>query len=118
MLEMGDPNALVGLAPDYAALLRTHDAIDGVLVTARAADGDFDFYSRYFWPWKGTNEDPVTGGTHTFLTKYWGTKLNKKKMRSYQASSRSGILDVELLDEHRMLITGDAVIVFEGEMRV
>jgi PhzF family phenazine biosynthesis protein len=76
MLEISSTKDLAGLRPDFNALLKSHGSINGVLVTARADDG-FDFHSRYFWPWSGTNEDPVTGGTHTFLAKYWGHKLGK-----------------------------------------
>ncbi len=47
------------------------NSINGVLITAISERNDFDFESRYFWPWSGTNEDPVTGATHTFLAKYW-----------------------------------------------
>ncbi len=118
MLEIASAEKLSALTPDYTALLKSHDSINGVLVTARAVDGKYDFYSRYFWPWKGTNEDPVTGGSHTFLAKYWGNKLNKKEMRSFQASERTGYMDVELIADMKLLIKGSAVIVFEGEMRI
>ena len=46
---------------------RSHNGINGVLVTAPSETDGYDFRSRYFWPWSGTNEDPVTGGTHTTL---------------------------------------------------
>lgn len=116
MLEIASASDLAALAPDYAALLKTHDSIDGVLVTARGND-EFDFHSRYFWPWKGTNEDPVTGGSHTFMTKYWSQKLNKTRMRSFQASERSGWMEVELLDG-KLLITGSAVIILSGDFNI
>ena len=116
MLEIADPEQLVDLAPDFEALYRSHDSIDGVLVTAPGM-GDYDFYSRYFWPWTGTNEDPVTGGTHTFLASYWSKKLGKKKMRSYQCSRRSGFMEVEITGEG-LCIRSQAVIVFEGQLRI
>ncbi len=116
MLEIADPEALVNLAPDFEALYRSHDSIDGVLVTAPGA-GDYDFHSRYFWPWAGTNEDPVTGGTHTFLAPYWSKKLGKTKMKSFQCSRRSGFMEVEILGDD-VRITSQAVIVFAGRMRV
>ena len=65
LIEIADSQALAQLTPDFEALYRSHNSINGVLVTAPATDG-YDFHSRYFWPWSGTNEDPVTGGTHTF----------------------------------------------------
>jgi PhzF family phenazine biosynthesis protein len=88
-----------------------------VLVTAASGSGEYDFHSRYFWPWSGTNEDPVTGGTHTFLAKYWSSRLGKTKMRSFQASKRTGFMDVELKGD-KVKIQGQAVIVFEGRLAV
>jgi PhzF family phenazine biosynthesis protein len=117
ILEIGRCDDLALLRPDFHALLRSHDSINGVLVTARADDG-FDFHSRYFWPWSGTNEDPVTGGTHTFLAKYWSDKLGKRTMRSFQASERTGQMEVELVDDGTLLIRGSAVVVLEGKIRV
>jgi PhzF family phenazine biosynthesis protein len=117
LLELADPRVLAQLAPDFPALLRSHDSINGVLVTAPAANDGYDFHSRYFWPWSGSDEDPVTGGTHTFLTKYWSQKLGKTKMKSYQASKRSGFMEVELLDG-KVVIRSQAIIVLEGTMFV
>jgi PhzF family phenazine biosynthesis protein len=118
LLEITDPRQLAGLEPDFAALYRSHDSIHGVLVTA-PSDGEdgYDFHSRYFWPWSGTDEDPVTGGTHTFLTPYWSERLGKTKLRSFQASRRTGFMDLELVDG-KLVISSQAVIVFEGWIRV
>lgn len=115
LLEIDTPHQLSSLNPDFAALYRSHTSINGVLVTAASGTDGYDFHSRYFWPWSGTNEDPVTGGTHTFLTKYWSQRLGKTKMRSFQASQRSGFMDVELVDGH-VLISSQAVIVLEGQI--
>lgn len=117
LLEIADPNELAGLDPDFSALYRSHDSIKGVLVTAASGTDGYDFHSRFFWPWSGTNEDPVTGGSHTFLAKYWSTRLGKTKMKSFQSSQRSGFMDVELVDGH-LLISSQAIIVFEGWMAV
>ncbi|MCZ4408524.1 PhzF family phenazine biosynthesis isomerase [Cryomorphaceae bacterium 1068] len=118
LLEIESSSVLEGLAPDFEKLKRAHDSINGVLVTAPSQRTDYDFESRYFWPWSGTNEDPVTGGTHTFLAKYWGERLNKYKMRSYQCSARSGFMEVELVSGSKLLIRSEAQIVLKGEMRV
>lgn len=87
-----------------------------MLVTAKS-EGEYDFYSRYFWPWSSTNEDPVTGATHTFLAKYWYERLGKTKMKPFQSSSRTGFMKVEMVDKE-VLITGNAVIVFKGKFLV
>ena len=117
LLELASPDEVAGLEPDFTALLRSHDSINGVLVTAASGSDGFDFHSRYFWPWSGSNEDPVTGGTHTFLAKYWSSRLGKTKMRSFQASKRTGFMEVELKDG-KLKIEGQAVIVFEGRLAI
>jgi PhzF family phenazine biosynthesis protein len=117
LLELASPDEVAGLEPDFTALLRSHHSINGVLVTAASGSGEYDFHSRYFWPWSGTNEDPVTGGTHTFLAKYWSSRLGKTKMRSFQASKRTGFMDVEL-KEGKLQIQGQAVIIFEGRLTI
>jgi PhzF family phenazine biosynthesis protein len=117
LLEIEDPHKLASLNPDFAALYRSHSSINGVLVTAPSGADGYDFHSRYFWPWSGTNEDPVTGGTHTFLTPYWSERLGKTAMKSFQSSKRSGFMSVELSDG-KLFIRGQAVIVFEGRLRL
>ncbi|GAB5534890.1 MAG: PhzF family phenazine biosynthesis protein [Rubricoccaceae bacterium] len=115
LLEIADARQLGELAPDSEALVRSYEGINGVLVTAPGVDG-YDFQSRYFWPWSGTLEDPVTGATHTFLAPYWSERLGKTTMRSFQASERTGAMEVVLTDGG-LLIRGEAVIVFEGWLR-
>lgn len=117
MVEIGCHQQLVNLKPDYRALLDSHDSINGVCITARGPD-PFDFYSRFFWPWSGGHEDPVTGATHTFLTRYWSEKLNKKVMNSFQASPRTGQMEVEVVDDQQFLIRGQAVILVAGHLRI
>jgi PhzF family phenazine biosynthesis protein len=117
LLEIGDTEELAGLDPDFVALQRSHNSINGVLVTAPAGTDGYDFHSRYFWPWSGTNEDPVTGGTHSFLAKYWASRLGKTRMKSFQSSKRTGFMDVELVAD-KLRIQGQAVIVFEGRMAI
>ena len=117
ILEISDAHTLAALKPDFDALVRSYDNINGVLVTAPSNNTDHDFHYRYFWPWAGTNEDPVTGGVQTFLAKYWAEKLNKKKLRAFQPSERTGFMTVELQDDN-VLIYGNAVIVLEGDFKI
>ncbi len=122
LLEIGSADVLANLSPNYSALVASHATINGVLVTAPAnaapsnADG-YDFHSRYFWPWSGTNEDPVTGGTHTFLAKYWAAKLGKTQLRSFQSSKRTGFMQVDVSGD-KLLITSEAQIVLAGDLRL
>lgn len=112
LLELADPAAVAALRPDFGALLRSYQGINGVLVTAPATDG-YDFHYRYFWPWAGTEEDPVTGGVQTFLTPYWAERLQRPSLRAFQASARTGHMRTELLADG-VAIYGDAVVVLEG----
>ncbi|WP_340201777.1 PhzF family phenazine biosynthesis isomerase [Ascidiimonas sp. W6] len=118
LLEIESSELLESLSPDFERLKRAHNSINGVLVTAISQRNNYDFESRYFWPWSGTNEDPVTGGTHTFLAKYWSTRLNKKKMNSYQCSERTGFMEVALTSDKKLTIRSEAQIVLKGALRI
>lgn len=115
VLEIGDSQRLARLTPDFDALLKSYENINGILVTARSANAAHDFHYRYFWPWAGTNEDPVTGGVQTFLAKYWSEKLGKTVLKAFQSSPRTGYMTVELRND-RVLIFGKAVIVLKGHL--
>lgn len=117
LIEIESAAVLSNLKPDFTALLNSYSGIKGVLVTAKSDSEQFDFHYRYFWPWSGTDEDPVTGGVQTFLTKYWALKLNKTKLKAFQSSSRTGMMSIELLEDS-VLILGEAVTVFEGNFIV
>lgn len=107
------------LEPDYVALLAIESR--GVSVTSRAAKdaitsrADFDFVSRFFAPWVGVNEDPVTGSAHCCLGPYWAEQLGKETLLAYQASPRGGILQVRPSGD-RVSLRGQAVTVFAGQL--
>lgn len=115
LLEIEDTVELKQLEPDFDALLASHDSIQGVVVTAKSKSADFDFHSRFFWPWSGGNEDPVTGVTHTFLAKYWGDKLDKTKLNAHQSSERTGSMELKIVAENTLLINANAVVLFDGQ---
>jgi PhzF family phenazine biosynthesis protein len=117
LLETADDQQLAALQPDFAALLQSHTGINGVLVTAPGSTPAYDYHYRYFWPWAGTNEDPVTGGVQTFLAKYWATRLRKSVMQAFQSSARTGTMQVELQAD-KVLLTSRAIIVLEGQLLV
>lgn len=116
VLEIDSAQTLADLKPDFNALVNSYENINGVLVTSPSGSQDYDFHYRYFWPWAGTNEDPVTGGVQTFLAKYWAQKLKKRRLRAFQSSKRTGFMTVEWKDDN-VIIFGKAVILFEGEFR-
>jgi len=115
LLEIESTEVLGLLNPDYEKLIKSHSSINGVLVTAASQKDNYDYHSRYFWPWSGTNEDPVTGGIQTFLATYWSSKLGKTRMRTFQSSSRTGEMEVELIDG-KVRIMAEAVVLLEGQM--
>jgi PhzF family phenazine biosynthesis protein len=114
VLEIDSAKVLSDLRPDFEALIPSQKGIRGVIVTAPALKDGYDYHYRFFWPWAGTNEDPVTGGVQTFLAKYWSDKLNKKNLRAFQSSGRTGYMNLTMQDEH-VLLTSKAVIMFEGD---
>jgi PhzF family phenazine biosynthesis protein len=117
MLRIASTEELAKISPDYSALVKTHDSINGVLITAKCEDDSSDYHLRYFWPWSGTNEDPVTGAIQTFLGPYWSGILGKTEMRSFQSSARTGSMNVNVsVRDMQITILGEAVIVFEGSL--
>jgi predicted PhzF superfamily epimerase YddE/YHI9 len=91
--------------------------VRGVMVTARGAEGAFDFVSRFFAPASGVDEDPVTGSAHCTLAPYWAARLGKLEMLAYQASARGGVVRVRLVED-RVKLGGRAVMVLAGRLMV
>jgi len=114
LFEYSDERVIRGLKPDFAALRQRKGR--GLAVTAPSDTPGIDFVSRYFAPWVGIDEDPVTGSAHCFLGRYWGQKLGKNYMTAYQASARGGIVHVRLSGD-RTYVGGKAVTVFEGTLQ-
>ncbi|XP_022249331.1 phenazine biosynthesis-like domain-containing protein isoform X2 [Limulus polyphemus] len=99
--------------------------VKGVIITLRgfpengcsSQDGKtYDFVSRYFAPWNGIDEDPVTGSAHTVLGPYWSKELNKTPLYAHQCSARGGDLYVNVRSDGRVDIGGDAVIVLKAKL--
>ncbi|XBI26869.1 hypothetical protein VPH35_051479 [Triticum aestivum] len=90
----------------------------GVIVTAPAPAGSgYDFFTRFFCPKFGIDEDPVCGSAHCVLAPYWGGKLGKQKLIAFQVSPRSGTLYLELdVVNRRVRIQGEAVTVMAGTL--
>ncbi|XP_078461998.1 phenazine biosynthesis-like domain-containing protein isoform X2 [Lampetra planeri] len=110
---------------DPGSLLRVERAsgspdVMGVIVTLRGCGGDrIDFYSRYFAPWVGINEDPVTGSAHTVLASYWSKELGKQELTARQCSPRGGELQLSLQQQHgRVSVSGQSRIVLRGSLHL
>ena len=41
-----------------------------------AGSAEHDAWSRFFAPWAGISEDPVTGSLHACIGPYWDKKLH------------------------------------------
>lgn len=117
VIELKDKKEVVNLKPNFEMLksLKFKSDIKGICVTCRGNE-KYDFISRYFNPWAGINEDPVTGSVHILLANYWSNKLNKIEMNAYQASNRGGEISLKLLENDRVRLSGEAVIVLKGEL--
>ncbi|QKW05388.1 PhzF family phenazine biosynthesis protein [Streptomyces sp. NA04227] len=115
LVELADESTVRGLGPDFRALAAYSRR--GVIATARAdAPGrGYDYVSRCFFPNVGVDEDPVTGSAHTALAPYWAHRLGNVLLTGLQASARSGLVRTELRGE-RVLLTGHAVTVIDGEL--
>ncbi|HTM21215.1 MAG TPA: PhzF family phenazine biosynthesis protein, partial [Kofleriaceae bacterium] len=106
----GDVRAL---APDMAALMDHKKVI-------ASAPGDLagvDFVSRFFAPYAGVPEDPVTGSAHCVLTPYWARRLGKSELSARQISRRGGDLHCVLRGD-RVDLSGRAALYLRGTIRV
>lgn len=110
---------LVAAQPDAAAMVAAENphGVSGVIVTAEGRKGESPlaphFVSRYFAPWVGIDEDPVTGSAHAVLGPYWAAKLGRKKLLAAQRSRRGGELGVEVSGD-RVIVTGSCVLLSRG----
>jgi PhzF family phenazine biosynthesis protein len=117
LVELENEEQVKKIQPDFERMkeLDLDLSITGVLITAQASE-KYDFVSRFFAPWVGINEDPVTGSTHTILAPYWSKRLNKEEMLALQMSERGGKLKVKILENNRVEIAGNATLVLKGEL--
>ncbi|XP_038061155.1 phenazine biosynthesis-like domain-containing protein 1 [Patiria miniata] len=121
---------LESLKPDIGAMMAAPNAdnrVKGVVVTLKgnpdngAVDADgkqYDFISRYFAPWNGIPEDPVTGSAHTVLAGYWSEQLGKKELYARQCSARGGDIQMKVRDDGRVELLGKATVVLQGEITI
>ena len=115
MVLLNDENKLRDLQPDFTNLATIKAR--GFIVTAALQNKQYDFISRFFAPAYGIDEDPVTGSAHCALTPFWAERLGKTKMQAFQASPRGGEIGLTLFDD-RVLLSGEAITVFGGQLYV
>ncbi|VVB07059.1 unnamed protein product [Arabis nemorensis] len=118
IVELSSMESVAELQPRMDDILKC--PCNGIIVTASGSAGcAHDFYSRYFAPKFGVNEDPVCGSAHCALAHYWSLKMDKCDFLAYQASRRSGTIRIHLdKEKQRVLLRGKAVTVMEGHVLV
>lgn len=132
------------LKPDFRKLLLvdTGNMVRGLIVTQKAnikRDG-VHFWSRYFAPMNGINEDPVTGSAHTgtrshdagnnqkstpllaVLAPYWKAVYEQSNeqvsvLLAMQVSSRSGLVSNKVIGD-RVLIGGQTKTFGKGSFNI
>ncbi|CAN5432318.1 PhzF family phenazine biosynthesis protein [soil metagenome] len=112
-LALSDEAQVRAAKPDLRTLSTWHAT--GVTITARSADGEFDFVSRFFAPQSGIDEDPVTGSAYCSLAVYWSELLGKTDFRARQLSPRGGELGVSLRAD-RVELRGSAITTMRGAL--
>jgi PhzF family phenazine biosynthesis protein len=114
LVEVANKKVLLGIEPDFSLLVRS--GCGRVIVTCKAESGDeYDFFSRFFAPDAGINEDPVTGSAHCVLAPYWAKKLGKNELHARQCSERGGELRLSVQGE-RTVLKGRAVTMLKGDL--
>ncbi|MDC5855391.1 PhzF family phenazine biosynthesis protein [Vibrio europaeus] len=115
LIQVPDLHILEQLKPNFDALKQLKGR--GVIVTALSNNTEIDFVSRYFAPWVGVNEDPVTGSAHCALAAYWQQALGKNSFNAYQASPRGGYIGIEI-EGQRVKLSGTACTTISGVLHL
>ena len=113
LVELDSEAELQTMKPDFARLGQIEAR--GVIVTSRSAQPKYDFVSRFFAPWAGIDEDPVTGSAHCCLGPHWEDRLGKAEMTAFQASARGGVVHVRMVGD-RVTLGGQAVTIMRGNL--
>ncbi|OCQ89495.1 isomerase [Nostoc sp. MBR 210] len=115
LVEVASEDVVRQMQPNFQ-LLKTFP-VDGVIVTSKAHSGsEYDFVSRFFAPALGIDEDPVTGAAHCCLAPFWRDRLGKNTFLAYQASNRGGVVKLYYDGGDRVLLSGQAVTILQGEL--
>uniref|UniRef100_A0A0C9S7Q1 TSA: Wollemia nobilis Ref_Wollemi_Transcript_7884_604 transcribed RNA sequence n=1 Tax=Wollemia nobilis TaxID=56998 RepID=A0A0C9S7Q1_9CONI len=113
-IELTSGEKVASLQPQFGEIQKCSGR--GIIITGLAPNqSGFDFYTRFFCPKLGVNEDPVCGSAHCALAPYWAKKLGKNQLVAYQASKRGGKLVLQVVeDEKRVILQGEAIKVMSG----
>ncbi|MBU7586813.1 MAG: PhzF family phenazine biosynthesis protein [Nostoc sp. TH1S01] len=115
LVEVASEDVVRQMQPNFQ-LLKTFP-VDGVIVTSTTnPSSEYDFVSRFFAPALGIDEDPVTGAAHCCLAPFWRDRLGKNTFLAYQASRRGGVVKLYYEGGDRVLLSGQAVTILQGEL--
>lgn len=112
LLALGSEEEVRALKPDFHTLRALPGR--GLMVTAPSSSAEDDFVSRYFAPWVGVDEDPVTGSNHCALVPFWAGRLGKTELKARQISARGGELRLSLQGD-RVRMAGQGLTLWRGE---
>ena len=114
LVQLEDADAVRTLGPSINAIAMLGGR--GVIVTATSDKPEYDFICRFFAPAAGVPEDNATGSAQCALGPFWSERLNKKELKSFQASPRGAVLGVEVKGD-RVDICGQAFTMLEGTLK-
>ena len=112
IIEVADEDAVLAVAPDFAALKRIRR-----MAVVTAPGREQDVASRVFVPYLGIDEDPVTGSAHAALVPYWTKKLGRDEFTAFQASARTGVIHCRL-EGDRAVLGGRCHTVIVGQFQL
>ena len=121
LIEVKSKELLTQFSPNPSKLLSNSFKypLSGLILTCKGEpSSNFDFYYRFFAPWMGILEDPVTGSAATVVGPFWSKKLKKKSVTTKQLSKRTGTMILEIIDEYQIKIIGEAINVLQGTFNI
>ncbi|XP_071547372.1 phenazine biosynthesis-like domain-containing protein 1 [Panulirus ornatus] len=121
---------LEALRVEPGSFLSLHDGslVKGVILTIRgdlsgnipqdspSHQPQYHCFSRYFAPWNGIPEDPVTGSAHTVLGPYWSQELGITTLKCRQCSPRGGDMNVTVRQDGRVDLAGRTTTLLQGHV--
>lgn len=119
VLVLKSEAAVRQITPNYEKLMKAApEGMAKIFISAKADSGkDYSVIARLFAPWIGINEDAVSGATYAAMGAYWMKVLGKDSLRCFQASQRSGYLNLKMTAEGKVSVAGDAVVITQAVFR-
>ena len=116
LIEIDNAEKLRKINPDFNLLEKAD--LGAFMVTCKSDRPGYDFLSRFFAPYVGIKEDPVTGSAHCYLAPYWAKKLQKNELVGFQESKRTGIIECEVINHERVKLRGNVKKLFSTDLEI